>query len=449
MKKSKKRLLWAAILLLLFLPPCYYLKSSFLDRDTQLEREKLLVRKQIGKPAQPPEAKVEEVRPDQAEQPLTTFPDESRPEQADTAPTEGVSAPTPGEALVPGTAAEEAREVRRKELESKIRRLEQELLAKDKSIKDWKRRWEEKNRELEGYKRDLLALREETLRKEGKPTVQIPPARPEERAAPGVKEKPAVPPLMATALAECEGVPLSHRELALFLCKGLHLGSGLSYDQAVVVLNGVGISPGTGWSLEDPSFPIGAGELEEILSRVERGSSIGLMRVNYSELASGIKQACKREKARVVGAPQCEGPMVTECVGCEISYCDFAIYVAKVLGIVEALNCDQCFVALGALGIAPRGGWRGDDPYALMTQREIEEIRCFVRKAFEKGCIETDPTVLVVSINDYCRWLKMSVRIVGEGTVADAVALSDYQGGSGISIPRGGSDGGGVASASE
>jgi hypothetical protein len=446
MKKSKKRLLWAAILLLLFLPPCYYLKSSFLDRDTQLEREKLLVRKQIGKPAPPPEATVEEVRPDQADQPLKTFPDESRPEQADTPLTEGVSAPTPGEAPVPGTAAEEAREVRRKELESKIRRLEQELLAKDKSIKDWERRWEEKNRELEGYKRDLLALREETLRRERKPTVQIPPSRQEETAAaPGIKEKRAVPPLMATALAECEGVPISHRDLALFLSKGLHLGSNLSYDQAVVVLNGVGISPEAGWILEDPSFPMGAGELEGVLSRVERAESIGLVTVNYSELASGIRHCCKREKARVVGTPQCDGPMVTECVGCAITYCDFAIYVAKVLGIVEALNCDQCFVALGALGIAPRGGWGGDDPYALMTQREIEEIRCSVRKAFEKGCIETGPTALVASINEYCRWLKMSIRVVGEGTVASPIALSDYKRGGGIPIPPGGE----VASGSE
>jgi hypothetical protein len=437
MKKSKKRLLWAAILLLLFLPPCYYLKSSFLNRDAQLEREKLLVRKQIGKPAPPPEAIVEEVRPDQAEQPLTTSPDETRPEQADTAPTEGGSALTSGEALVPGTAAEEAREALRKELESRIRRLEQELLTKDKNIEDWKRRWEEKSRELEGYKRELLALKEKTLRREHKPTVQIPPSREEETAAavPGVKEKRAVPPSMATALAECEGVPISHRDLALFLSKGLHLGSNLSYDQAVVVLNGAGIAPKGGWILEDPSYPLGAGELEGVLSRVERAASIGLVTVTYSELASGIKHCCKREKARVVGTPQCEGPMVTECVGCTISYCDFAIYVAKVLGIVEALNCDQCFVALGALGIAPTGGWRGDDPYALMTQREIEEIRCSVRKAFEKGCIETDPTALVASINEYCRWLKMSIRVVGEGNVAAPVALSDYKRGGGIPIP--------------
>jgi len=447
MKKSKKRLLWAAILLLLFLPPCYYLKSSFLDRDAQLEREKLLVRKQIGKPAQPPEAKVEEVRPDQAEQALKTFPDESRPEEADTALIEVVSAPTPREGPFPRAPTEEAREARRKELEWRIRRLEQELLAKDKSIEDWKRRWEEKSKELEGYKGELLALRKEALRRERKSTVQIPPSRQEERAAPGVKEKWSVPPLTATALAECEGVPISHRELALFLCKGLHLGSNLSYDQAVVVLNGVGISPAAGWSLEDPSFPMGAGELEGILSRVERAASIGLVTVNYSELASGLRHSCKREKARMVGAPKCEGPMVTECVGCEISYCDFAIYVAKVLGIAEALICDQSFVALGALGISPRGGWRVDDPYALMTQREIEEVRCSVRKAHEKGCIETDPTVLVVSINDYCRWLKMDIRVVGEGTVADAIALSDYQRGGGIPIPI--PKGGEVASGSQ
>ncbi len=438
MKKSKKRLLWAAILLLLFLPPCYYLKSSFLDRDVQLEKEKLLVRKQIGKPAQPPEAKVEEVGPDLEEEGLTAFPHDTRPEEADTALVEVVSAPAPREAPALRTAAEEAREARREELESKIRRLEQELLTKDKSIEDWKRRWEEKSRELERYKAELLPLKKEALRRGRKPPVHIPPSRQEERAAPGVKEKRAVPPLTAAALAECEGVPISHRELALLLCKGLHLGSNLSYDQAVVVLNGVGISPEAGWSLEDPSFFIGLGELEGILSRVQRAASIGLLTVNYSELASGLRHSCKREKARMVGAPQCKGPMVTECVGCEISYCDFAVYVAKALGITEALNCDQCFVALGALGISPRGGWRIDDPHALMTQREIEEVRCSVLKAYEKGCIETDPTVLVVSINDYCRWLKMNIQVVGEGAVADAVAVSDYQSGGVIPIPKGG-----------
>lgn len=43
---------------------------------------------------------------------------------------------------------------------AKIRRLEEELLEKDKQIEEWRRRWDEKNRELESYNRELVALKE-------------------------------------------------------------------------------------------------------------------------------------------------------------------------------------------------------------------------------------------------------------------------------------------------
>jgi diguanylate cyclase (GGDEF)-like protein len=45
-------------------------------------------------------------------------------------------------------------------LEVKIRRLEEESLMKEREIGEWRRRWEEKNRELESYNRELMALKE-------------------------------------------------------------------------------------------------------------------------------------------------------------------------------------------------------------------------------------------------------------------------------------------------
>ncbi len=45
-------------------------------------------------------------------------------------------------------------------LEAKIRRLEEEFLTKEREIGEWRRRWEEKNRELESYNRELVALKE-------------------------------------------------------------------------------------------------------------------------------------------------------------------------------------------------------------------------------------------------------------------------------------------------
>ena len=412
MGKWKKRLLLALILVLLLVSTFYYFGSGFLARKAQVERDGLLVRKEIDRPLESPEAEGEKVARERGQEALTQYP--------------------------PTTLSEDAREARLKELEERIRKLEQELLTKERGIKDWKRRWEQKSRELERYNRELLALKKETVQRERKPLVQRPPAGEEVKAEAEGKEKRVVRLLRATPLAECEGVPMSHRDLALFLYRWLRLGSGLSYSKAVTALYGVGISPRAGWSQGDPSFPIGADELEEILSKAQKAISIGLVAAHYPELTERLRQYCEKERAQMVGSPQCEGPMVTQCEDCGISRCDFAVFVCKVLGIGEALDCDQCFVALTALGISPRGGWRVDEPYAPITQRDIEQVRCSVREAYKKGCIGTDETVLVASVNDLCLWLKTDIEVVGAGTgiVAEAMAQSGYQGGSG-EVPSG------------
>jgi hypothetical protein len=104
---------------------------------------------------------------------------------------------------------------------------------------------------------------------------------------------------------------------------------------------------------------------------------------------------------------------------------------------------------LAALGISPTGGWRVDEPYDPITQREIEEVRCSVQEAYGKGCIETGEVALVAAVNDYCLWLKMNVGVVGESTVPEAMALSNYLSGGRISIPKGDDEDDKVASASE
>jgi diguanylate cyclase (GGDEF)-like protein len=53
-----------------------------------------------------------------------------------------------------------AQEAHQKELEATIRRLEKDLLKKERLIEEWKGRWEEKNRELETYNRELIALKD-------------------------------------------------------------------------------------------------------------------------------------------------------------------------------------------------------------------------------------------------------------------------------------------------
>jgi hypothetical protein len=439
MQKNKKRLFWALILLLLFLPPCYYFRSSFVGQKAQLERERLLVRREISEPLQHTQGEgEEEIGPVPEEEGLTRLPAETSGEDA-----AGVEAlgEEEEELSIPPTLVEEARRARLKELEARIGELERELSAKDKRIKDWKRRWEAKRKELERHKRELVALRKECVPKERKPLVGKPPER-KKRARP---EKPFGPPMELAKLAECEGVPMSHSNVALFFSQGLNLGSDLSYAQAAMALHGLGIFPGAGWNQGDPSFPIGADELEEVLVEVKNAISMGLAAADYSELANKLRHYCERERAQLVEVPQCEGPMVTECEKSEISQGEYAIYLCKVLGLGEGLNYDQSFLALGALRISPKRGWNFEDPTTLVTQREMEEVRCSVLAAHKKGLIETAPNLMVASINDYCLWLKMNVEVVGRGTVAEAVAQTDYQGGEGISIPRGGT----VASTSQ
>jgi hypothetical protein len=148
----------------------------------------------------------------------------------------------------------------------------------------------------------------------------------------------------------------------------------------------------------------------------------------------------ERERAKKV-----KGPMVTQITGCKIPHCDLAIYLCKALGIGEDLNRDQAFQALAALGISPKGGWRVDEPPALITQREIEEICNCAREAYEKGLIETDETDIVVLVNEYILWLKMNIKVVGETIFAEIIALTYGHGGGTIPIARGGE----VASSSQ
>ena len=409
MRKYKKKLLWATVLLLLFLPPCYYLKSSFVGRRAELERERLLVRKEIRKSVvEGVEGEGREVRHEPSEEVVRPFAPHIPGEEAETE--------TVSERLARVHKVKERKKVSRGGIEA--RKGEAGVMVK---------------KEVPGEKR--------------RPSAEKPPLARVKRVERERREKRAAPLLRVATCAECEGVPISHRKLALLLCEGLHLGSNLSYHQAVMALRGLGISSRAGWNQADPSFPVGAEELDEILAGSERAISTGLVSANYAELTDRLRQYCTIERAHMVVGPQCEGPMVTECRGYCIPQCDFAIYLSKILGIGEDLDCDQCFSLLTALNISPRGGWRVEQAYTLMTPREIEEVRCSVREAYVQGLIAMDLPTMVSSLNDYCLWLKMNIQVVGEPTFAETVARTSYQAGGGgrISIPKGGE----VASASE
>jgi hypothetical protein len=416
MGKRKRRLLLALVLVLLLVSTLYYLNSSFLARKARVAGEKLLVRKGIRKSmVEGMEGEGREVRDERSEEVVKPFAPHIPGEEAETAAVE---------AEVEAVSERLGRVHRVKEPEKVSRRG------------------------IEARKGEAgVTVKKETSGEKRRPSAEKPPLARVKRVTPERREKRAAPPLRVATCAECEGVPISHRKLALLLCEGLHLGSNLSYHQAVMALRGLGISPRAGWNEADPSFPVGAEELDEILDGSERAISTGLVSANYPELTNRLRQYCAIERAYMVVGPQCEGPMVTECRGYCIPQCDLAIYLSKVLGIGEDLDCDQCFSLLTALNISPRRGWRVEQPYTLVTPREIEEVRCSVREAYVQGLVATDLPTVVSSINDYCLWLKMNIQVLGEPTFAETVAQTSYQAGGGgrISIPKGGE----VASASE
>lgn len=453
MKITKRRLLLAFLIVLLLVSTLYHVGPGFFGRKPQAEREALLVRRQISQPAQRIQVEGGEMAVDLEEaespplpsvtpqrEPVVTVLEAAGEEEgteAEVGDEEGVVE----RASAPEIPQEDRREARSKRLEATIRKLEQELLKKEGKIEDWKLRWKEKGREAERYRRELMALKKKAARKEQLPREEKPRVKVERVELGGKKaklrlpDKPVEAPPALPSPAECQGVPLSHRNIALFFCRWLNLGTDLSYSQAVMALQGLGISPGVGWDEGNPSFPIWTEELEEILSEAKRAVSTGLVAADYSGLTEKLRDYCRRERIQLSETPLCEGPMVTECEECEISHGEFAVYLCKVLGIGEDLNYAQAFLTLGALRIFPRRGWRFENPSTYITPTEIEEVRCSVVEAYKRGCIEASPNIMVASLNDYCTWLRMNIQVVGAGTVADATAQMDYLGGM---IPKGG-----------
>lgn len=455
MKITKRRLLLACLIVLLLVSTLYHLGPGFFRRKPLGNMEALLVRRQISQPPQPIQVEGEETAVDleQAESPSPPSVTPRREPVTTAVETVGEEEGTEGEAMdeeggaelasTPEAPQEDPREARAKRLEATIRKLEQELLKREGKIEHWKRRWQEKDRESERYLRELMALKKEAVRREQLPREEKPRVRVERVEVGGKEAKPRLPdipveapeaPSALTSPAECQGVPLSHRNVALLFCRGLNLGGDLSYSQAVMALQGLGISPGAGWNEGNPSFPIWTEELEEILSEAKRAVSAGLVAADYSGLTDKLRDYCRKERIQLTETPLCEGPMVTECDECEISHGEFAAYLCKVLGIGEDLNYAQAFLTLGALRIFPRRGWRFENPSTRITSTEIEEVRCSVVAAYQRGCIEASPNIMVASLDDYCMWLKMNIQVVGGGTVADTTAQKDYLGG----IPKGG-----------
>lgn len=92
---------------------------------------------------------------------------------------------------------------------------------------------------------------------------------------------------------ECEGVGVSHCELAKNLVLTLKMGEDLTCEACFVQLQALGIAPGEEWSYADPHKVATEEEIEEVTLETHRAYNKGMVRVDGFVAASGINSFCR------------------------------------------------------------------------------------------------------------------------------------------------------------
>jgi hypothetical protein len=132
----------------------------------------------------------------------------------------------------------------------------------------------------------------------------------------------------------------------------------------------------------------------------------------------------------------CGGQPICRCEKVKFTHGDFALLVLGILGLGPTENSEEAFEILDSFRIRPSGGWAEARPEKLMSQREMEEVRCCVSIAYEDGLIRVGPAVLAAGVDRFCEELEYSLAAMEEdtGVVTDrpsTVAEAGHQGGQG------------------
>ncbi len=105
----------------------------------------------------------------------------------------------------------------------------------------------------------------------------------------------------------------------------------------------------------------------------------------------------------------CGGEPISPCENCRLTHGDFALLLLDILALAPTQLYEEAFNLLGSLQIAPARGWARSNPKQLITPRDMEEIRCSISLAFEKGSIETGPSMVTVALNRFFEELEVSL----------------------------------------
>jgi hypothetical protein len=92
---------------------------------------------------------------------------------------------------------------------------------------------------------------------------------------------------------ECEGMGLSHCELAKNLVLTLKMGEDLTCEACFVQLQALGIAPGEEWSYADPHKVVTQEDIQEVMLEIHRAYNNGMVRLDGFVAAASINSFCR------------------------------------------------------------------------------------------------------------------------------------------------------------
>jgi hypothetical protein len=92
---------------------------------------------------------------------------------------------------------------------------------------------------------------------------------------------------------ECDGVGVSHCELAKNLVLTLKMGEDLTCEACFIQLQALGIAPGAEWNYADPHKVVTEEEIDEVTLESHRAYNNGMVRVDGFAAAAGINSFCR------------------------------------------------------------------------------------------------------------------------------------------------------------
>ncbi len=97
---------------------------------------------------------------------------------------------------------------------------------------------------------------------------------------------------------------------------------------------------------------------------------------------------------------------VEECEGVGVTQCELAMDLITTLKMGEGLTCEEGFVHLRALDIAPGEDWSYEDPHRVVTLAEIKDVINDVQRAYNEGNVLLDGFAVAQEIKRFCLDMK-------------------------------------------